>query len=101
MATSIPEYTIRFDALSPSQENFTNLIKPLSDSLSVMFGKTPGYYQAQLQKARANKNRYYLIARKLSYTQYMRVKSFPLFNKGAYKGGIIVEQKTVREHPIV
>ncbi|MGV7107072.1 penicillin-binding protein [Flavobacterium sp. U410] len=100
LATSIPEYTVRFDALSPSQENFTNLIKPLSDSLSVMFGNTPGYYQAQLQKARANKNRYFLIARKLSYTEYMRIKSFPLFNKGAYKGGIIIEQKTVREHPI-
>jgi cell division protein FtsI (penicillin-binding protein 3) len=24
LATSIPEYTIRFDALSPSQENFQN-----------------------------------------------------------------------------
>jgi cell division protein FtsI (penicillin-binding protein 3) len=30
----------------------------------------------------------------------MKIKSFPLFNKGAYRGGIITEQKTVREHPI-
>ena len=30
----------------------------------------------------------------------MRIKSFPLFKLGAYKGGIIVEQETVREHPI-
>jgi cell division protein FtsI (penicillin-binding protein 3) len=100
LATSIPEYTIRFDALSPSQENFSELLKPLSDSLAVMFGKTPGFYQAELQKARNNKNRYYLVAKKLSYTDYMRIKSFPLFNKGPYKGGIIIEQKTVREHPI-
>ena len=100
LATSIPEYTIRFDALSPSKENFQENIKPLSDSLSVMFGKSTGYYQAALQKARSNQNRYYLIASKLSYTDYMRIKSFPLFNKGPYKGGIIVEQKTVREHPI-
>lgn len=100
LATSIPEYTIRFDALSPTKENFNENIKALSDSLSIMFGKSTGHYQAELQKARANKNRYYLIARKLSYTDYMRIKSFPLFNKGAYKGGIIVEQKTVREHPI-
>ncbi|MVO08672.1 PASTA domain-containing protein [Flavobacterium sp. TP390] len=100
LATSIPEYTIRFDALSPSKENFQENIKPLSDSLSVMFGKSTGYYQAALQKARSNQNRYYLVASKLSYTDYMRIKSFPLFNKGPYKGGIIVEQKTVREHPI-
>ncbi len=100
LATSIPEYTIRFDALSPSKENFQENIKALSDSLSVMFGKSTGYYQAVLQKARSNQNRYYLVASKLSYTDYMRIKSFPLFNKGPYKGGIIVEQKTVREHPI-
>jgi cell division protein FtsI (penicillin-binding protein 3) len=30
----------------------------------------------------------------------MKIKSFPLFNKGAYKGGIITEQRTIREHPI-
>jgi len=50
--------------------------------------------------ARANKNRYLLVARDLSYTHYMKVKSFPLFNLGANKGGMITEQETVREHPI-
>jgi len=65
-----------------------------------MFGKSSGHYQAKLQKARANKSRYVFIAKKLSYTEQMRLKSFPLFNKGANKGGIIIEQKIVREHPI-
>ena len=40
-----------------------------------------------------------LVARNLDYSQYMTVKEFPLFEKGPYKGGMIVEQKTVREHP--
>ncbi|RZK00348.1 MAG: penicillin-binding protein 2, partial [Flavobacterium sp.] len=53
-----------------------------------------------LTRARTNKNRYYLIARNLSYTEYVKIKSFPLFNLGVYKGGIIVDQQTVREHPI-
>lgn len=30
----------------------------------------------------------------------MKIKSFPLFNLGANKGGIITEQETVRKHPI-
>ncbi|MEZ4853467.1 MAG: hypothetical protein R2808_04335 [Flavobacterium sp.] len=30
----------------------------------------------------------------------MRIKSFPLFKNGPYKGGLIVKQKTVRSHPI-
>ncbi len=100
LATSIPNYTIRFDAVAPKAENFDKNIKGLADSLSVMLGKPSGYYQRELKTARNHKNRYYLIARKLSYTQYMRMKTFPLFNLGANKGGMITEQKTVREHPI-
>jgi cell division protein FtsI (penicillin-binding protein 3) len=65
-----------------------------------MLGKPSGFYLNQLKTARANKNRYLLIAKKLSYTQYVKIKSFPLFNLGANKGGMITEQKTVREHPI-
>ena len=100
LATSIPEYTIYFDAVAPSDEHFKENIKGLSDSLAVMLGKNAGFYQAKLQKARANKSRYVFIAKKMSYTEQMRLKSFPLFNKGANKGGLIIEQKIVREHPI-
>jgi len=100
LATSIPNYTVRFDAVAPKKEHFDDNVKALSDSLSLLLDKPSGFFQRELRKARANKNRYYLVARKLSYTEYMRMKSFPLFNLGAYKGGIITEQKTVREHPI-
>ena len=100
LATSIPEYSIYFDAVAPSSELFKENIQALSDSLSVMFEKSSGYFEAKLQKARANKSRYLFIAKKLSYTEQMRIKSFPLFNKGANKGGLIIRQKIVREHPI-
>lgn len=100
LATSIPEYSIYFDAVAPSNEHFKEHIKGLSDSLAVMFDNSTGYYQAKFQKARANKSRYVFLAKKLSYTEQMRLKTFPLFNKGANKGGLIIEQKIVREHPI-
>ena len=100
LATSIPNYEIRFDALAPKAESFEKNVKSLSDSLSTILGKSSGFFENELRKARANKNRYYLIARNLSYTQYFKIKGFPLFNLGAYKGGIIIEQETVREHPI-
>lgn len=100
LAISIPNYTIRFDAVAPTNENFTQNINVLADSLSVMFGKPSSFYKNELIKARANRNRYFLIARNLNYTNYMRVKNFPLFNLGTYKGGMITEQKTVRQHPI-
>jgi cell division protein FtsI (penicillin-binding protein 3) len=100
LATSIPNYDIRFDAVAPRNEDFTKNINALADSLSVLFGKPANYYNAGLRNARATKNRYYLLARGLSYTDYMRIKTFPLFNLGGYKGGIITDQQTVREHPI-
>ena len=100
LATSIPNYDIRFDAVAPKAENFEKNVNSLADSLSMLLGKPAGFYQSELRKARANKNRYYLIARGLSYTQYMKMKTFPLFNLGAFKGGMITEQETVREYPI-
>ncbi len=100
LATSIPNYTIRFDAVVPKEEDFEKYVKPLSDKLSALLGKPSSYFQAILRKARNSKSRYTLIADKLSYTEYSKIKDFPLFEKGANKGGIIVEQKTVRVHPI-
>jgi len=100
LATSIPNYEIRFDAVAPKSEAFQKNVKPLSDSLSILLGKPSGVFLNEFRKARANKNRYFLVARNLSYTEYVKIKGFPLFNLGAYKGGIIVEQETVREHPI-
>jgi cell division protein FtsI (penicillin-binding protein 3) len=100
LATSIPNYNIRFDAVAPKGEDFGKNARPLADSLSVMLGKPSSFYYSQLTLARNNKNRFLLIARDLSYTQYMKIKSFPLFNLGANKGGMITEQETVREHPI-
>ena len=100
LATSIPNYEIRFDAKAPKTETFEKHVKALSDSLATVLDRPGGYYEQELRKARANKNRYYLIARKLSYTDYVKIKGFPLFNLGAFKGGIIVEQETVRKHPI-
>ena len=100
LATSIPNYEIRFDAVTPKAEAFEKNVKPLSDSLASVLGKPSSYFQNELRKARANKNRYYLIARNLSYTEYFKIKGFPLFNLGSNRGGIIIEQETVRKHPI-
>ena len=100
LATSVSRFDIRMDAVTISDEDFEGGIKGLSNSLSEMFGKNPGYYETKIRKARANKNRYLFIVRNLSYSEYQRLKTFPIFNLGTYRGGFIVEQRTVREHPI-
>lgn len=100
LATSIPNYTIRFDAVAPKSKDFDAKVDSLALELSKLLGKPSSYYNSLLRYARANKSRYTLVAEDLTYTEYSKIKKMPLFNKGAYKGGIIVEQKTVREHPI-
>jgi cell division protein FtsI (penicillin-binding protein 3) len=100
LATSIPKYDIRIDAITPTTARFEEHLKPLSDSLSKYSGKPSSYYQKGIRKARANKNRYYLLARDIGYSDYIRIRNFPLLNLGAYKGGLIVEQTTKREHPM-
>ena len=100
LATSVPKYDIRFDAVTVSDKNFQENIVPLSNNLTEMFGRSSAYWSQRLRQARANGQRYLPIAQNLGYSEYMKVKSFPMFNLGAYRGGIIVEQRTVREHPL-
>ncbi len=100
LATSVSRYTIRFDAVTVKTEDFEAHIKPLSDSLASMLGKPASHYENLLRKAKVNKHRYKLVARNLDYSDYMRTKAFPLFEKGPNEGGLIVEQRTVREHPL-
>lgn len=100
LATSVPQYDIRFDAVTVSQEDFEKYIGSLTKELSDLFGKPRSYYENRLREARKNKNRYLFIAGNLGYSEYIKVKNFPMFKLGPYKGGFIAEQSTVREHPL-
>ncbi|WP_179022097.1 penicillin-binding protein [Winogradskyella forsetii] len=100
LATSIPKYDIRIDAIQAKDATFEKYINALADSLHVYKGKPVSYYKNVIRKARKNKNRYFLLARNISYSDYIRMRNFPLLNLGAIKGGLIVEQTTRREHPM-
>jgi len=100
LATSITKYDILIDTKSPKKKVWQEQIGPLCDSLSIYSGKSSSYYRKKLRKAYAKKNRYYLLARDIGYSDYLRLRNFPLLKLGAYKGGLIVEQTTKREHPM-
>lgn len=100
LATSVSRYTIRFDAMTVSKDDFHENLVPLCDALAKLFGKSSSHYQQLFRKARENRDRYALVVRNIDYSDYIAVKGFPLFRKGPNKGGLIIEQKTVREHPL-
>ncbi len=100
LATSVPKYEIRMDVVTVPQKIFNRDIRKLATALSNMFGKSTAYYVNYLQNARKQHNRYLLISRNLDYNQYEKIKKFPILKLGAYKGGFIVNQRTVRGHPL-
>lgn len=100
LATSIPKYDVRIDAIQPKKELFNLLVKPLADSLSQYSGKSISYHLNRIKKARLDKNRYFLLARDISYSDYIRIRNFPMLNLGAIKGGLIVTQEEKRDHPM-
>ena len=100
LATSMYRYTIRMDLVAVESRVFEKDIRALSESLSSLLGRSSNYYQRMLRAARKKKNRYLLIARGLGYMDYLKIKEFPIFKLGPYRGGFIAEQKTVRVRPI-
>lgn len=100
LATSVPKYDIRFDAVTVSEVNFQKHASALASDLSKLLGNTKSYHLQKLKQAREVKNRYVLIAKQLDYSEYVAIREFPLFNLGPYKGGFIAEQSTVRENPL-
>ena len=100
LATSMSKFTIRMDLVSVNSKTFEKNVVGLSKELSKLLGNTPNHYQKKLRRAKKLKKRYLLIARNIGYNDYLKMKKFPIFNLGVYKGGFIAEQKTVRIHPI-
>ncbi|MBV2225245.1 MULTISPECIES: penicillin-binding protein [unclassified Sphingobacterium] len=82
LATSVPEYEIRFDAMAiPSEHNnvFNARVDSLASKLAAYFkDKSARQYLTQLKEARAKKQRYVLIKRNVSHQQLKVLKTFPL-----------------------
>lgn len=100
LATSMSKYTIRMDAVAVNGNVFEKNVAGLAKELSFMLGKSQKYYENKLRSARKRKNRYLLLARNIGYNDYLKMKQFPIFKLGVYRGGFIAEHKTVRAHPI-
>lgn len=100
LATSVPKYDIRVDLVTSSERNFQANIQGLCDSIASFNGASSNKLEKRIREARQNKNRYFLLARQLDYSDYLRFRSFPLLKLGAFKGGLIVEQTTNRDYPL-
>ena len=102
LATSVPIYEVRWDpnAEAITDEIFNANIDTLSQCLASLFkSKTAFQWKRQLQNGRNNGARYMLIARKVKYTELKKLREFPIFKKGQFKGGLIYLQQNKRQKP--
>jgi cell division protein FtsI (penicillin-binding protein 3) len=104
LATSIPSYSIHWDFTVPKlmDELYPKNIDSLTVCMSRLFkDKTPKEYKAFFDSARNDKKRhkYYPIKNYVTFTQMNALKKFPIFNRGRYKSGIIIEYHFTRRTP--
>lgn len=102
LASSVPFYEIRMDLNTPAltDDIFNAHVDSLGICLADMFeDKTAIQYAHDLKNARKNNNRYYLIHPRVNFSQLKKMKKFPIFRRGKYKGGLIYMQKNTRVKP--
>lgn len=105
LSTSIPQFDIYMDfgadgLRAKNGERFFKNIDSFAICLSQLFkDKKSQDYTRDLKMAYANKERYYLLHKKVSFEEYKLFRDFPLAKLGRNKSGIITEVKTKRLNP--
>ena len=100
LATSMARYEVRWDAAVPSKSLYLKYKKKLVNGLAEILNGSKKSISTKLDKAVRDRHRYQLIARDLTYSEKNKIKQLPLFKLPSYKGGLIIEHKMVREHPL-
>ena len=100
LALSVPRYKVFVDLVTIREQDFMENISDLSDSLSVLLArKTSNEWKSELEDQRLDSNRYFFIARGLRNDQIERLRKFPIFNLGKYRGGCIILKSNQRVKP--
>ena len=102
LAVSVPYYEIYMDFRSEAftRDIFDSGVDELSKSLSNLFqDRHWSIYKREMVKAREDGERYFLVKREVTYTQLQKVKTFPIYKLGRFKGGVRYVQVNKRDNP--
>ncbi len=102
LATSLPTFEVRMDASSAiiSHKLFYNSVDSLAYCLSELFhDRSQKEYRNYLINARKKGDRFCKIKSNVKYDELKKLRKFPIFRLGKYKGGLIVFQKDIRKLP--
>lgn len=100
LALSVPRYKIYMDLVTVAEDVFKENVKSLSDSLAIVFtNKSAQQWEKDLTAQREKGNQYYLIKREVRNEMLDRLRTFPIFRLGKYKGGYIEIKENKRVKP--
>jgi cell division protein FtsI (penicillin-binding protein 3) len=107
LSTSVPVFDVFVDfGAEGLREKDGYLFKHYVDSLSIELNqlfkdRTVSEYKHELEQSYAQKSRYYLLKRKISFDQWRAMNSFSLLKLGKNKSGFIFEPRDKRINPYV
>ncbi len=101
LAVSTPYYRLYMDCTVAADSAFYTNVGPLSERLAEFYGdKSAREYEKRITDARKDGRRYVRINQKLlTHDQMQELKTFPLFNLGQARGGVIIEKFDQRDYP--
>jgi cell division protein FtsI (penicillin-binding protein 3) len=102
MATTMTYYLVGMDLSSRAldDKDFKQNIGALCDSLEDLLKlKTANEYRRELEAARKEKKKWYKLHEGLTFSEFRRLKQFPLFKKGKYESGLVYSRIVRRERP--
>ena len=113
LAMSCPTYqiamdcTVRRDEFAADEKDgarkeaeWLDKARALSIELAKVFPeKSADEYWKQISNGRRHGKKYLKFGKPVDRNVYNRILTFPLFNEGKYKGGLIAEQQNIRIYP--
>jgi len=100
LCSTIPQFDAHVDYSVINADTFSRYIDTLASAVSALFkdGSSSSYKQKMVAAFKGHE-KYSLLKRNMAYYQYQQLRSFPIFNKGKARGGLIVTAKTKRINP--
>jgi cell division protein FtsI (penicillin-binding protein 3) len=107
LSTSVPIFDIYVDFVADGLrekdgKRFNDNVDSLSFYMAQLFkDKTASDYKKEMQLAYKNKDRYYPLKKRISFSEYIAMSNFPLVRQGKNKSGFIVDIRDKRINPYV
>ena len=105
LSTSIPQFDVYIDFMADglrdkNGKRFKENVDSLSICLANLFkDKSSGEYKYLLKTGYREKDRYFLLRKKMTFKEYQQLKTFPLVRLGRNKSGFIPDKRIIRLNP--